>query len=412
MHVFIVIPVMNEAENLPFLLMNLKAQTAKDFSAVFIVNQPENFWQDVIKRQVCMDNTASLEILQNFAKEVNFPVHIIDKSTRGNGWKLKDQGVGQARRDAMDLALKYAADEDVLLSTDADTMFFEDHIEKVRKLFTEFPQAGALSIPFYHIPKGTDTEQKAILRYEMYMRYYLLNLIRIKSPYAYTAIGSAMACTVKAYKRIGGLAPKASGEDFYFMMQLRKTGALIPWCDTMVHPSPRSSDRVIFGTGTAVAYGIQGDWSRYIFYDPEAYDQIADANSAFSDYFDEKEGAADRILKIFPDIELEKLRKNHPKKERFIHACHEKADSLSILQTLKKLHSAKYSDSENLVRFCENHTPELPVKDFSFENSSVNDYLRMRDYLVELETVALKEKYDEYYACRGQKSHPIWKYMI
>lgn len=412
MQVFLVIPVMNELDNLLLLLLNIKAQNTNDFTAIFIVNQPESYWLDIQKRKICQDNAESLNILHDFAKEVHFPVHIIDRSSRGNGWKLKDQGVGQARREAMDLALTIAKDDDIILSTDADTMFFDDHIEKVRQLFTDFPQAGALSIPYYHIPEGSDAEKKAILRYEMYMRYYLLNLIRIKSPYAYTAIGSAMACTVKAYKRIGGLAPKVSGEDFYFMMQLRKTGALIPWCETTAHPSPRASDRVIFGTGTAVAYGIQGDWSRYVFYDMEAYDQIAEANRAFSDYFDGDLSAKDRILNVFPDIELEKLRKNHPKKERFIHACHEKADSLAILQTLKRLHSGKCSDTENLMRFCEIHTPELPIKDFSFEHSSVFDYLLMRDFLYGLETKALKEKYDEYLSLVDQKMHPIWKYMI
>ncbi|MBN2729815.1 MAG: glycosyltransferase family 2 protein [Bacteroidales bacterium] len=379
---------------------------------IFIVNQPESFWLDINKRQICLDNAISMEMLEDFAKTALFPVHIIDRSSKGKGWKLKDQGVGQARREAMDLAIESARDEDIILSTDADTMFFEDHIEKVRQLFTDFPQAGALSIPFYHMPDGSDVEKKAILRYEMYMRYYLLNLIRIGSPYAYTAIGSAMACTVKAYKRIGGLAPKVSGEDFYFMMQLRKTGALIPWCDTTVNPSPRASDRVIFGTGTAVAYGIQGDWSRYIFYDMEAYDRIADANQAFSAYFDGDEAAKDRILSVFPDISLEKLRKNHPVKERFIHACHEKADSLAILQTLKRLHSGEYSDSENLVRFCKQYTPKLPIGNFSFESSTVYDYLIMRDFLFAMESEALKKKHDEFSELKSQKLHPIWKYMI
>ncbi|PLW92463.1 MAG: hypothetical protein C0592_10690 [Marinilabiliales bacterium] len=411
MHVFLVIPVMNEAENLPLLLLNLKAQTAKKFSVAFIVNQPETYWTDDDKKDICFDNKMSLSLLQSFSEEVDFPVHIIDRSSKGKGWKLKDQGVGQARREAMDLVIEYADDEDIILSTDADTMFMDDHIEKVRQLFADFPQAGALSIPFYHIPDGSDAEKKAILRYEMYMRYYLLNLIRIGSPYAYTAIGSAMACTVKAYKRVGGLAPKASGEDFYFMMQLRKTGALIPWCDTTVNPSPRASDRVIFGTGTAVAFGILGDWSRYTFYDMEAYDQIAVANHAFSAYFDGDEAAKDRILSVFPDISLEKLRNNHPVKERFIHACHEKADSLAILQTLKRLHSGEKSDSENLRRYCKIYIPELPVQDFSFEHSSVAEYHLVRDFLAGLETKLLTKKYKEYQNLVDQKKHPIWKYM-
>ena len=412
MHVFLNIPILNEYGNLPALLLDIEKQSDKDFSVFFCVNQADNCWDDEKKGHICEDNAKSLKLLYSFAERVDFPVFIIDRSSKTKGWINKDQGVGHARRELMDFSSNRAEEKDIILSLDADTQIPEAYIAQVRRTFQIFPKAGALSIPFYHKSVGDEFMQKAILRYEMYMRYYLLNLLRIKSPYAYTAIGSAMACTVKAYRRIGGLAPKISGEDFYFMMQLRKTGALLPWCKTIVYPSSRASDRVIFGTGTAVKYGLLNDWTRYIFYDLEAYDRIAKATEAFSSYFEiESEKSRDIILSVFPDVELKKLRKNHPNKERFVHACHEKADSLAILQTLKRLHSQKYSDSENLMRFCSKYTESSPFIDFSFEKSSLNDYLRMRDFLFEKETEILKKQYEKFQALVKEKGHSIWKYM-
>lgn len=412
MHVFLNIPILNESGNLPALLLDIEKQSDKNFSVLFCVNQANNYWEDEEKLYLCEDNAKSLKLLYSFAECVDFPVFIIDRSSKTKGWINKDQGVGHARRELMDFSSNRAEEKDIILSLDADTQIPETYIAQVRRSFQIFPKAGALSIPFYHKSVGDELMQKAILRYEMYMRYYLLNLIRIKSPYAYTAIGSAMACTVKAYRRIGGLTPKISGEDFYFMMQLRKTGALIPYCKTLVYPSSRASDRVIFGTGTAVKYGLQNDWSRYIFYDLEAYDSIAKASETFSSYFEQgSENNRKKILSVFPDIELEKLRKNHPNKERFVHACYEKADSLAILKALKRLQSEKYTDSENLMSFCSKYTVSPPFTDFSFEKSSLNDYLRMRDFLFEKETEMLIKQYEKFQTLVKEKGHSIWKYM-
>ena len=76
-----------------------------------------------------------------------------------------------------------------------------------------------LAVPYYHKLIG-DATDRLILRYEIYMRCYLINLLRIQNPYAFTALGSAMAVTVRAYRKAGGLTPVKSGEDFYFLQNL------------------------------------------------------------------------------------------------------------------------------------------------------------------------------------------------
>ncbi len=88
--------------------------------------------------------------------------------------------------------------------------------------FKHHPDAVALSVPYYHNLTGDEEKDRAILRYEIYMRYYAINLWRIGSPYNFTAVGSAMALPVWAYRAIGGITPHKSGEDFYFIQKLRK----------------------------------------------------------------------------------------------------------------------------------------------------------------------------------------------
>jgi hypothetical protein len=87
-----------------------------------------------------------------------------------------------------------------------------------------------IAIPYFHPLTGNNVNDRLILRYEIYMRHYLNNMLEIGNPYAFTAIGSAMAAKVSAYRKVGGLTPVKSGEDFYFIQKLKK----IRQCGNMV----------------------------------------------------------------------------------------------------------------------------------------------------------------------------------
>ena len=71
-------------------------------------------------------------------------------------------------------------------------------------------------------------------------------------------MGSAMAVRAIAYARIGGMPRKQAGEDFYFLQKLIPLGGFGEISTTAVLPSPRPSDRVIFGTGAAIAGHLEG----------------------------------------------------------------------------------------------------------------------------------------------------------
>ena len=64
---------------------------------------------------------------------------------------------------------------------------------------------------------------------------------------------------------------RLAGEDFYFLQQVHKTSGVATVTGTMVHPSPRSSHRVPFGTGRAVGDMLHEGEQRMLFYDPMVF---------------------------------------------------------------------------------------------------------------------------------------------
>jgi hypothetical protein len=110
--------------------------------------------------------------------------------------------------------------------------------------------------------------QSAIDRYELFLRSYVLGLEQAGSPYAFQTVGSAMACRASAYVASGGMNRRLAGEDFYFLQQVHKVAGVAPLTGTCVHPSPRSSHRVPFGTGRSVQDMRASGCERLLFYQP------------------------------------------------------------------------------------------------------------------------------------------------
>ena len=98
----------------------------------------------------------------------------------------------------------------------------------------------------------------AIAQYELHLRYYLQSLRSTLYPYAFHTVGSSMAVRADVYCMEGGMNRKQAGEDFYFIQKIAKRGNFSECNTTCVRPSPRSSDRVPFGTGRAVSQLLEG----------------------------------------------------------------------------------------------------------------------------------------------------------
>jgi len=235
-----------------------------------------------------------------------------------------------------------------------------------------------------------------MLRYEIYMRHYFLNLVRIGSPYAFTALGSAMAFPLWAYRAIGGMSPKKSGEDFYFLQKLRKFGSVLLWNDLPVFPEARFSDRVFFGTGPAMIKGANGDWTSYPIYPSALFTDLLETYQLLPVLFLKtlNTEVVNFMVQITGDGDpLRPLRENHKDLDHFIRAFHEKFDGLRILQYLKtKNGNFQHGDEENLWNFLEKYYPgangELKVvwNDFNFETASVVELEKIRSFLFEKET--------------------------
>ena len=380
--VYVALPVMDEELVISRCLEAIQKQTYSNYKLYACVNQPDSWWDEPSKIEVCQANALVMSMLKDAGAVV------IDKTSRGKGWQGKDMGVGWARKVIMDEINAVASPADIIISTDADTVFGENYFDSVVRLFQSHSDRMALSNPYYHKLTGDETLDRALLRYEIYMRCYALNLWHIGSPYAFTALGSAIALPVSAYRKIGGMTPKKSGEDFYFLQKLRKAGKIMTWNAEKVYPATRYSDRVFFGTGPALIKGRKGDWKSYPIYHRGLFDDISQTYNLFEQLF---QSDVDTPLDSFIHSQLKEnniwtsLRNNTKTLNSFVAACHQKIDGLRILQFLKwKNDSLEISDEEALKDFFDYFYPQeqrFNFVNFSFQNTAVRELDEIRVFL-------------------------------
>ena len=179
-------------------------------------------------------------------------------------------GVGQARKIGMDEALRRLAEvgqakDGLIVCFDADCRCSANYFTGIESHFTARPTAPGCSIHFEHpldanewtaLGFGGDApsqgEFDGIAAYELHLRYHVRAQKFIGFPYGFHTIGSAMAVRAWAYVKQGGMNRRQAGEDFYFLQKISWLGPVTELANVTVHPSPRLSDRVPFGTGRAV----------------------------------------------------------------------------------------------------------------------------------------------------------------
>ena len=400
--IYIALPVMNEMERLPLLVKAIMEQTEQRFRLVVCVNQPDSWWNDPEHISVCEENSLAIKYLLSLEDN---RIEILDKSSPGNGWTPKAYGIGFARKYLMDHISKLAQLNDIIISMDADTLFGKGYFAAVAENLRLNPAASAISIPYYHRLTYQSELDRAMLRYEIYMRAYAINMWRIKSPYCFTALGSAIALPVWAYRASGGMTPKMSGEDFYFLQKIVKTGRLLHWNGEIVYPATRLSDRVFFGTGPALIKGIDGDWSSYPVYDQRLYDQVAETYKLFSKlYYEDVETPLDEfLLSKFGELPWSALRLNFKTQGHFIRACHEKIDGLRILQFLKESQpSGEKASEESLSDLLVSYQKQFPQlieglnTKVDFLLSPVPELDHIRDVLFEIEMYYRRMHWNEF----------------
>jgi hypothetical protein len=268
----VVIPALAESKRLFATLRSLSANPP-EILARFLVLVMVNHREDAPATDKD-DNYRTLAGLTSVASALpSLRLGWIDAASPELELPNKGGGVGLARKIGLDLALTrldHDTSPSLLVCLDADTLVEPSYLPALVRHFRR-TAAGGATIPFRHQPGASSEEQRAIDRYELFLRHYVLGLRFARSPYAFHTVGSAMACTSTAYVRSGGMNTRTAGEDFYFLQHLSRTAGIAPVTGTIVYPSPRPSHRVPFGTGRSVSRWLEGDGGAITFYQPDCF---------------------------------------------------------------------------------------------------------------------------------------------
>jgi hypothetical protein len=291
------IPACDELESLPTTLKTLSEARGADQALVVVVI---NARRDAATR-VHEANHACAQKLREMADLPEAPM--AQGSFRGMGLVLVDrysegrrlpekQGVGLARKIAADLALAWMEDAAIterwIRSTDADVQVPADYWEQPLE---QTSGRAAVIYPFVHVPEGDALQRQALALYDAYLRYYVHGLKQAGSRHAFHTIGSLLCVDAEAYAKVRGLPKKQAGEDFYLLNKLAKVGGIETLSGDPILLEGRTSDRVPFGTGVAVAQ-IRDQLAQgvpYEVYDPRIFAalkhwlQVLDIASEYGD---------------------------------------------------------------------------------------------------------------------------------
>ncbi len=272
----VVIPALKEFKNVKTLLKSILKNEEKFLDETFFVFVINNTSTD--KFAIKKDNIKLLGYLKE--KLFNHPVlqiGVIDACTDNKELPVKGGGVGFARKIGMDLSLQYFdysnSKKKLLINLDADCTVSENYLETI---ITEFNKNkySAGYVHFEHPLPHNIEKKKAIINYEIFLRYYVLGLKYANSPYAFHTVGSTIICDYESYIKVGGMNKRKAGEDFYFLEKLAKVADIKFLKSATVYPSPRISDRVPFGTGQRVRRFIDGEKDEYLIYSPAIFEVL------------------------------------------------------------------------------------------------------------------------------------------
>jgi hypothetical protein len=189
------------------------------------------------------------------------------------------EGVGRARKMGFDLALGLYARGQLLQpwvgSGDGDGVWTA---EQWQTLTEEDQRSSAWLYPYRHRPTSLSSLDEAMTEVELGYRFYVLGLAYARSPYAYHALGSAMAVRLDAYAQVRGVPNLQAGEDFYLLNKLAKLRPLKRRIGSPIELTTRVSHRVPFGTGQALASLLQAKETRKTFssltFDPRVFEGL------------------------------------------------------------------------------------------------------------------------------------------
>lgn len=271
--IIVVIPCYNE----PAFLKTLQSifdceRTKHSVEVIVVINSGEQDDEKVLKQNQKTFNETTEWIKNNSQHKLRY--HLIEIKNLPK----KHAGVGLARKIGMDEAVVRLNDiknnDGVIVCMDADCAVEKDYLVEIENHFHKNPKATGCSIYFEHPLSGEEFEKEiydGIINYELFLRYYNRALHYCSFPYAFHAIGSCMAVRNKIYQKQGGMNRKKAGEDFYFLHKIFPLGNFTELNSTCVYPSPRESNRVPFGTGSAIKKFLKNATDFYPVYNVQIF---------------------------------------------------------------------------------------------------------------------------------------------
>ncbi len=161
------------------------------------------------------------------------------------------QGVGLARKIGCDLAVSLfdrgLLNSTVVFTTDSDAEVPESYFCWDREILSP---GGIAVLPFKHVPDDSQIAPPEFAAlFDSYLENYRLGLLFAASPFAFTALGSALCINLKTYVQVRGMPKLLAGEDFYICQKIAKFSQVFHPRGDPILLQARFSDRVPFGTG-------------------------------------------------------------------------------------------------------------------------------------------------------------------
>jgi hypothetical protein len=294
----VVIPSFNEPDIIESLASLHRAdRPSYPVEVIVAVNSPQGADPDHI-----LQNQITLQQVSRWSKNYSDPgfrVYAIDIPP----FPLRHAGAGFARKAGMDEAVSrfnlQNNNNGIIASFDADSTCDANYFTEIEKCFAGNRTRGC-TIYFEHplyFPGCTDVNLP-VLRYELYLRYYVEAMRFSGFPWAFHTIGSCFAVTAGVYARQGGMNRKKAGEDFYFLHKVFPPGNFTELNSTRVMPSPRVSERVHFGTGAAIKR-LLGNQGELLTYPPESFEELSGVFRAQEEFYRAEEVEIARITGSF-----------------------------------------------------------------------------------------------------------------
>ena len=247
----IVIPAYNEPDVISSLVSLFNCDRPEIKIEVIIVVNSSAICRSDVKEQ----NIKTIHKVQEWKKnheDDNFRIYCLSVSDIPH----KFAGAGMARKIGMDEAIARFNQKNnksgVIISFDADCICDKNYLIEIDNVYKNRDKTNTCLVNFEHPLEGnefSDEVYNGITHYELYLRYFKHSLAYTGFPFSYYTIGSCFTVKASTYIKHGGMNRNKAGEDFYFLNKIFPSGNVVELNSTRVIPSPRPSDRVVFGTG-------------------------------------------------------------------------------------------------------------------------------------------------------------------